>query len=195
MTITEESFASLTSYWREARYNLRWGSIFVLPAWLQVWWQTFSSGDELYLRAVRQGEEIIGIAPLLIRGETAAIVGSVDVCDYLDFVVAPGLEKDFFNALLDDLDQKGIKQLDLKPLRPDSTVLTHLLTVAKDRKYEVLCHEEGVSVELDLPSTWDEYLATLTAKQRHEVKRKLRRLWEAGNLAYRCVEVSQQVGD
>jgi len=194
MTITEESFTSLTTYWTEARHNLRWGSIFVLPSWLRVWWQTFGFGAELYLRAVRQREKIIGIAPLLIRGETASIVGGAGVCDYLDFVATPGMEGDFFDALLDDLGQKGISQLDLKPLRPDSTVLTHLLTIAQNRKYEVLCHEEGVSVELDLPSTWDEYLATLAKKQRHEVKRKLRRLWEAGNVDYRCIEVSLEVG-
>jgi len=195
MTITEESFTSLTAYWTEAGHNLKWGSIFVSPSWLRVWWQTFGFGAELYLRAVRQREEIIGIAPLLIRGETASIVGSADVCDYLDFVVTPGMEKDFFNILLGDLGQRGISQLNLKPLRPDSTVLTHLLAIAREQGYEVLCHEEGVSVELDLPSTWDEYLATLAKKQRHEVKRKLRRLWEAGNVDYRCVEVSREVGD
>ena len=168
-TVTEESFASLSSYWTDSRHNLNWGSIFVLPSWLQVWWQVFGSGAELYLRAVRQREKIIGIAPLLVKEKTASIVGSADVCDYLDFVVAPGLERDFFSVLLDDLRQKSINQLDLRPLRPDSTVLPDLVDIAKERKYEVLCHEEGVSVELGLPSTWDEYLATLTKKQRHEV--------------------------
>jgi CelD/BcsL family acetyltransferase involved in cellulose biosynthesis len=195
MAITEESFASLTSYWTEAKHNLRWNSIFVLPSWLQVWWQTFGPGAELYLRAVRRGEEIIGIAPLLIREETASIIGSADVCDYLDFIVAPGAERDFFSELLDDLKQKDVAHLELRPLRPDSTVLTDLVAIAQNRKYEVLCHEEGVSVELDLPSTWDEYLAALAKKQRHEVKRKLRRLWEVGDVSYRCVEVSQGVGD
>jgi len=194
-TVTEESFAGLNSYWTDSRYNLNWGSIFVFPGWSQVWWQVFGSGAELYLRAVRQREKIIGIASLLIRERTASIIGSADVCDYLDFVVAPGMERDFFSVLLDDLRQKGINHLDLRPLRPDSTVLTDLVALARQRKYEVLCHEEGVSVELDLPSTWDEYLATLTKKQRHEVKRKLRRLWEAGNVDYRCVKVSSAVGD
>jgi len=195
MTITEESFASLTSYWTEAKYNLGWNSVFVLPGWLQVWWQTFEPEAELYLRAVRQKDKIIGIAPLLIRDKTASIIGSADVCDYLDFIVASGKERDFFSELLDDLKQKGVSHLDLRLLRPDSTVLTDLVAVAQNRKYEVLCHEEGVSVELDLPSTWDEYLATLAKKQRHEVKRKLRRLWEAGDVSYRCIEVSQGVGD
>ena len=83
--------------------------------------------------------------------------------------------------------------MDLKPVRPDSTVLTNLVALAKQRQYEVLYQEEGVSVELDLPSTWDEYLTMLTKKQRHEVKRKLRRLWKADNVDYRCVKVSQDV--
>jgi len=135
MTVTEESFATLNLYWREKKYNLKWDSIFVLPAWLQVWWQTFGSGAELYLRAVWHGGEIIGIAPLLIKGKTAAFVGSTDVCDYLDFVITPTREGEFFNALLDDLKARGIGQLDLTPLRPDSTVLTHLLKIAREKKY------------------------------------------------------------
>jgi len=145
---------------------------------------------------VRQEEKIIGIAPLLIRGETASIIGSADVCDYLDFIVASGIERDFFTVLLDDLRQKGINHLDLRPLRPDSTVLTDLVGIARERRYEVLCKEEGVSVELDLPATWEEYLAILARKQRHEVRRKLRRLWEAGDVQHRCVEVGRsEVGD
>ena len=193
--ITQESFDSLASCWADPSHRLRWNSIFVLPAWLKVWWQEFGAGAELYLSAVRQGEKIIGIAPLLVGEGKAAIVGSADVCDYLDFVVAPGMERDFFDVLLDDLREKGINHLDLRPLRPDSTVLTHLVGIAQNRKYEVHCDKEGVSVELDLPATWDEYLAILDKKQRHEVRRKLRRLWEAGNVDYRCLEVSQGVGD
>ncbi|MFC1934364.1 GNAT family N-acetyltransferase [Chloroflexota bacterium] len=194
-TITQESFDSLASYWADPGHRLRWNSPFVLPAWLKVWWQEFGGGEELYLGAIRQGEQIIGIAPLLIREKTASIIGSADVCDYLDFIVAPGRERDFFTVLLDDLRQKGINHLDLGPLRSDSTVLTDLVPMAQERKYEVLCHQEDVSFELDLPATWDEYLAGLSKKQRHEVKRKLRRLLEAGNIEHRCFEVSQKIGD
>jgi len=194
-TITQESFASLTSYWTDLRYNLRWESIFVLPKWLEVWWQAFGSGAELYLCAVWQREKIIGIAPLLVRDKTASIIGSADVCDYLDFVVTPGMEGDFFTVLLDDLGQRGINHLDLRSLRPDSAVLTDLLVIAQNRKYDVFCSLEDVSLELDLLPTWDEYLATLTGKQRHEVRRKLRRLWEAGDVDYHIVEDSAAVHD
>ncbi len=117
-----------------------------------------------------------------------SLLGSVDVCDYLDFVAAPGMERDFFTVLFNDLKQKGVTHLDLKSLRSDSTVLTSLIGLAQDQGYKVLCQPEDVSLELDLPSTWEEYLATLTAKQRHEVRRKLRRLIEAGKVDYHIIE-------
>lgn len=195
MTTAEESFATLHSYWTEARY-LRWSSIFILPDWMRVWWQSFNNGAELYLRTVRQGAEIIGIAPLFIKNKTASLIGSADVCDYLDFVLTPDREKEFFGVLLDDLIEYGVSKLDLGPLRPDSSVLNYLVDMARNRNYPVLCREDGVSVELDLPITWDEYLAVLAPKQRHEVKRKLRKLAGAGKVAYRCVEVNPpQVAD
>jgi len=193
--VTQESFDSLASCWINPSHSLKWNSLFVLPAWLKVWWQELGTGAELYLGTVRQGERVIGIAPLLVREGRASLIGSTDVCDYLDFVVAPGRERDFFNVLLDDLREKGINQLDLRPLRPDSTVLTYLVSIAQNRGYEVLCYPEDVSLELDLPSTWDEYLAILTAKQRHEVRRKLRRLAEAGKAYYHFVEDSVAVHD
>lgn len=194
-TVKRESFDSLASCWANPSHSLRWNSLFVLPIWLKVWWQELRAGAELYLDAIRQGERVIGIAPLLVREGRASLIGSADVCDYLDFVVAPGRERDFFSVLLDDLREKGVNQLDLRPLRPDSTVLTHLVSIAQNRRYEVLCHPEDVSLELDLPSTWDEYLTILTAKQRHEVRRKLRRLSEAGKVDYHFVKDGVAVHD
>jgi CelD/BcsL family acetyltransferase involved in cellulose biosynthesis len=194
-TLTVESLDSVTSSFDKLRHCLKWGSIFVLPAWLKVWWETFGGESELYLRTLWQGEETIGFAPLRIDEETASFIGSADVCDYLDFVITPEREGDFFKVLLDDLREKGIKKLDLRPLRPDSTVLAQLVSIAQNRGYEVTCRPEDVSLELDLPATWNEYLAILKTKQRHEVRRKLRRLWEAGNVEHHCVEVSREVDD
>ncbi len=137
-TTTQESFASLASYRADPKQALRWEPIFVLPVWLETWWQSFGGEDELYLRAVRQGERIIGVAPLFIRKGVASIIGSADVCDYLDFIVVPSRERDFFAILLDDLKQNGVSQLDLRPLRPESTVLTHLVALARERGYDVI---------------------------------------------------------
>ncbi len=187
-TVTQESFDSLASYWTRPTHSLSWNIVFVLPPWLEVWWRAFSTGVELNLVAVREEGEIIGLAPLKVSRKTASFIGSADVCDYLDFVVAPGRETDFFSVLLDDLKQRGVDRLELRPVRPDSTVLTKLVDIIKQRGGEVLCQPEDVSFEMDLPTTWDEYLESLTTKQRHEVRRKLRRLLEAGKINYRSMK-------
>jgi CelD/BcsL family acetyltransferase involved in cellulose biosynthesis len=172
-----------------------WNCIFVLPPWLEVWWHDFGSEAELYLGAFRKGGTITGIAPLLLRGTEASFIGSTDLCDYLDFVIVPGEEVDFFNILLDDLQGRGIRRLNLRPLRPNSTVLTYLVGIARNRNYDVSHKVEDVSLELDLPPTWQEYLNTLTQKQRHEVNRKLRRFGEAGDVNYRVVQDSDSLLD
>jgi CelD/BcsL family acetyltransferase involved in cellulose biosynthesis len=193
--VTRESFDSLTSYWADKDSHLQWSSVFVLPAWMKVWWQEFGAGAELYLRAARQDKSVIGIAPLKVNDGRASIIGSEDVCDYLDFITVPGMEAEFFNALLDDLKKQGIKQLDLKPLRPDSVALTFLADIARNRGCQVRQEDNAVSLELELPATWDEYLEMLDKKQRHEMRRKLRRLWETDNVDYHCYEVGNDAGD
>src|SRR4030042_3761455 len=102
--VTPESFDSIARTWRDPQSPLNWDCLFVLPPWLKVWWQEFGSDAGLHLCAVDHNGATIGIAPLQIRGEEASFIGSKEVCDYLDFIVVPGRELDFFSRLLDDLE-------------------------------------------------------------------------------------------
>ena len=186
-SVIEDNLDGLKSYRTDSRQKLDWPAVFVLPEWMQVWWQVFGAGAEIRIRTVREGEKVIGIAPLMVKDGAALLIGDTDVCDYLDFVVTPGQEKEFFNLILDELKQSGISRLDLKHVRPDSTVLSSLAPLAESRGYQVISTREDVSLEMDLPSTFEGYLASLDAKQRHEVRRKLRRLNEEGTIEYRFV--------
>ena len=182
---TKESFDSIYSDWKKLQANSPASSIFSSPEWSKIWWQQFGSGAKLHLGAVRYQGKAVGIAPLLIRNDIAFFIGSSDVCDYLDFVVEPGNEEKFFSELLDNLNAEGIPRLELASLRSDSTVLTSLVKIAPRQAWQISCSQEDVSVELTLPATWEEYLQLLSGKQRHELKRKLRRLNEEGELNYR----------
>jgi len=191
-TIALETPETLSSYWRDPQSPLQWNCFFVLPSFLEVWWREFGVGAELSSCVVRQRGAVIGIAPLCLRGDEAYFLGSPDVSDCLDFVVAPGTERAFFHIILDDLSRQGITRLRLNPLRPDSTVLVHLLDVAKDRGHRVHCQTVDVSLEVDLPPAWEDYLGTLHPKQRHEVKRKLRRLQEHGTVTFRTLDANHE---
>jgi CelD/BcsL family acetyltransferase involved in cellulose biosynthesis len=187
-TTTREDLNGIESYRSDSSRNLNWSSVFILPAWLKVWWQVFRPAAEAYISVVQRDGKTIGIAPLMVREETAFFIGNTDVCDYLDFITAPGEEEGFFNTLLDELKKEGIRRLDLKNVREDAVVLTRLAPVARGRRCDVVETQEDVTVEMELPAAFEQYLEGLDGKQRHEVRRKLRRLAAAGDINFRFVD-------
>ncbi len=182
--VTLEDLASLSALWKDRAANLDWDCPFILPPWLTVWWQHFGAGSEIHIATVRDEGRVIGVAPLKLNGKTASIIGSKDVCDYLDFIVAPGHEEAFSTQLIDHLKTRGVERLDLGLLRPDSFVLARLAPVARDRGCQIVTKQEDVSYETELPADWEAYLQLLDTKQRHEVRRKLRRLPEGGQVDF-----------
>ena len=192
-SVSQESFRSLLEIRDNYTTRLEWEPLFISPMWLEVWWSVFGNDRELYLTSVREDDSVIGIAPLMIENGITSIIGSADVCDYLDLIVLPNRDQDFFDALVDDLKRKGVKQLNLESLRPDSRVLTGITDAALRRGCEVTLTPCDVTLEMKLPCTWDDYLLVLNSKQRHEVRRKLRRLEEVGNFEYRSISGSTPV--
>jgi CelD/BcsL family acetyltransferase involved in cellulose biosynthesis len=188
-----EDFNSLSSLFSQQDSGLCWNLVFTLPAWLKTWWQYFGGGAEACLRSIRLEQKIIGIAPLQIRQGIASIIGSVNVCDYQDCVVVPGHEIDFYNALLDDLVKQGAAGLLLETVRPDSTIALNLLPLARERGYAVEYNQVDVSADMPLPSSWEDYLAALEGKQRHEIKRKMGNLQEIGETSYQTVAEKEAI--
>jgi len=187
-TAAVESFDTIDAYVDRLGCGNQGEHVFMLPRWMQAWRQAFKPDDELHLCLMKKNEELIGVAPLSINGATASFVGSADVCDYLDFSVTPGYEEEFYHALLDDLTKRHVTELDLRCLRPESTVLSHLAEAAEKRGGECSLEQDGVSLEMDLPGDWDYYLDILEGKQRHEVRRKLRRLHEEAEVKFLALE-------
>ena len=191
--IEEIDFDRFAAYRNDSGHALAWECLFGLPEWQRVWWREFGGPSQLnILRAGHQGE-VIGIAPLMVSGQRASFIGGADVCDYLDFIVSPAKAADFFNLLLDHLKRHGISELDLGPLHPKSTVLSSLVPIVEHRGGKFSLTPQDVTLELDLPATWDEYLGLLKGKQRHEVRRKLRRLHEAGDINFRVIEDAREI--
>jgi CelD/BcsL family acetyltransferase involved in cellulose biosynthesis len=182
--VTLETFDALLEDWEKLQSNSN-SHIFSTYQWSQVWWQQFGNDYSLSLEVMREQGAPVGIAPLRNKNGVASFVGSQDICDYLDFVVVPGYEDRFSGALLEKLISSGIHTIDLVPVRTDSVVYTSLQKIASQRGFRTTCEQTDISLDMPLPSTWDDYLKHLTGKQRHELKRKVRRLNEMGNMAYR----------
>lgn len=179
--VAAETFESL------AGRRLKWPSPFVLPGWMRAWQEVFAPQAELWIRSFQKGETVVGVAPLLVENRTARLIGGPDVCDHLDLAAA-GRTGEFCRAFLDYAKVEGIERLELNPLRPDSAVMKALAPAAREKGYAVSIREEDLLFEVELPGSWDEYLQALTGKQRHEVRRKLRRLENSAAAEFRVLE-------
>jgi CelD/BcsL family acetyltransferase involved in cellulose biosynthesis len=194
-TVTEESLTSLADLWSDPSQRLDWDCLFVLPAWLSAWWRCFGMEMTPFLRSVRKRDAIIGIAPLMIRDQTAFFMGDAAICDYLDFVVAPGEEATFFTALVKDLRGRGIAHLVLDAVRADSVIIRYLAGLAARLGCRFFLDPQDVAMAVDLPETWNAYLRHLSGKERHEIRRKFRRLREAAAFDFRSAENPMEVAE
>jgi CelD/BcsL family acetyltransferase involved in cellulose biosynthesis len=185
-SVTRETLGALSACWASAGAGLNWSCLFMLPPWIQPWLEHFSGIRQPHIYKITEKGELLGFAPLLVQDDEASLIGSPDVCDYLDFIVAPGRQKDFFSALVTYLRQQGIATLDLGPLRPDSAAQAYFGCSGS-------FSQEDASYELLLPHDWEGYLSGLNVQQRHEVRRKLRRLEEAARFAYRIVNKPEAI--
>lgn len=180
--IQEADFAPLETEWLELLRDSPVDHIFLTPYWVEAWWRHLGSG-ELRLLSLRREGKLVAVAPLVKQDQVFCLAADRDVCDYADIVVRRGEEAGVAGALLDYLAHQEAGFC-FGPLQPQSPLLGHLAPLAQQRGYTMATQELTPSVSLELPRSWEEYLETLSGKERHEVRRKLRRLYEAGEVSF-----------
>ncbi len=180
LTVHNEEFDRVSAEWEGLITQMPDPIPFATPTWQRVWLKHFLGERSLRLLTIRDGERLIGIAPLISEGDRAEFVGNYSICDYMDVVVTPGFEPQFFASLLEHLAERGAKTLDLRGLRLETPTLAAITAAAPAAGFTAVREDEALSPKVCLPDTWDEYLSTLSKKDRHELRRKLRRLDTAG---------------
>jgi len=175
-----EPYQGTEQQWHDLLSSCAADTLFITPGWQKVWWEQFGDGAEKLLLCLKGENSIEAIAPLARRNGTISFIGSQDVCDYNDFLVSRGAEARFYPCLLGHLDGEEWETLELSSLPESSPTLAYLPDLARQRGYSVELKEEDVAPALSLPDSWDAYLGTLSKKDRHELRRKLRRLGQIG---------------
>ena len=175
------SFHDIQSEWESVLEESPADTLFLTPQWQEVWWDTFGDGRTMVGFSYPgphgvAGDGVAAIASLAKSGDTVSFVGSQDTFDYNDFPIRRGYEEGFYETLLECLDEQDCRKLRLDSLRESSPTLEHLPEMARSRGYTVEIEQEDVTSGIALPGTWDEYLGLLNKKDRHELRRKLRRM-------------------
>ncbi|NOT05872.1 MAG: GNAT family N-acetyltransferase [Anaerolineales bacterium] len=157
----------------------------------RTWWEHRGGGEwekaDLILITASEDDKLIGIAPLFISdydGQSALLlIGSIEISDYLDLIVRMDDHARFVSGLLDFLASTltdkwcGVDWYNL----PDSSItLTALKEEAAQRGWSHLEEIYRPTPRIALNGDFDEYLSRVEKKQRHEIRRKMRRAEESG---------------
>ncbi len=170
------------------------GCLFLSRQWQEVWWENQGDGRELTGFSLEAPDGTTSaVASLARSGDSIGFVGSPDTFDYNDFLVRPGFEETFYPALLDILDGWEWSELRLDSLIEHSPTLAYLPDLATGRGYSVETEYEDVTSGVCLPGDWEAYLALLSKKDRHELRRKLRRLDAQTDWRWYCLTTPDEV--
>lgn len=175
--------------------NLLKGSVsdtpFLRYEYQRAWWEHRGGGEwnqaELVLVTAREDEKLIGIAPLFIseydEQPALLLIGSIEISDYLDLIVRMDDHARFMIGLLDFLASSlpdNWRSLDWYNLPDSSPTLAALKVESTQRGWTH--HEEMYrpTPRIALNGDFEEYLSRVEKKQRHEIRRKMRRAEESG---------------
>jgi CelD/BcsL family acetyltransferase involved in cellulose biosynthesis len=184
-TVRLEESARLDGEWRALLRRSCVRNVFVSPLWLRVWWEEFGHGRQLLLLTARQGQELVAVAPLMRDGQRLEFAGDTQLCDYMDVTVAQGAEEAAALAFLRSLDEVAVggwQEVTIGAIPEYSPTLEAWPAVAQTLGLAASIGLEDVCPQVSLPSVWEEYLTGLKGKDRHELRRKLRRLAKGASL-------------
>jgi CelD/BcsL family acetyltransferase involved in cellulose biosynthesis len=195
LAVRDEPFEAAAPEWADLVARTPSAIPFVTPAWQRVWLRHFQADRQVRVFTARDGDRLAAVAPLLIDGDHAEFVGHYSICDYMDAVVTPGAETAFFGELLARLAADGVRTIDLRGVRQWSPALEAIAAAAPASGFACAREDEALSPSVELASDWESYLGGLSKKDRHELRRKLRRLDASGDVELKVVTEAAPAGE
>lgn len=178
---TAAVFSTLAQEWNPLLKRSRSDLIFLTHQWQQTWWEVYQPGELRVVTGRTEDGHLAGIAPWFIQQQAGKrivrTIGCIDVTDYLAVLADQRHEAAFFAALADYLaaSTEHFDRISLCNIPQDSPTLAYLPALLEERGFTVKTKVQEVCPIVTLGGEWNDYLAQLDKKQRHEVRRKLRR--------------------
>ncbi|HWS24909.1 MAG TPA: GNAT family N-acetyltransferase [Anaerolineales bacterium] len=188
----ESGFDQLELNWNALLINAVTHSPFLRFEYLRNWWKTKGGGEwhepsRLLIISSWHNGQLVGIAPFFSTInrdgiEVLALLGSIEISDSLDLIVSPENHELFCSEvwkiiLLDDRFPKNLEWYNLPIVSPTISTFERL---ARQSGVTVIQEVYQPSPTILLPASFDGYLASIDKKQRHEIRRKIRRAEESG---------------
>lgn len=176
------AFDALRAEWNKLVFTSSANEVFLTIQWQEAWWRHLGEG-ELWVTAVRDpAGMLLAIFPChVLEADGRRIlrfIGCVEVTDYLDLILAKGHEETLLPLFVESLLGPAAPAWDAVELCniPQASMTLRLLPeLARAAGLAVEVRQRDVCPVIPLPASWEAYLMMLDKKQRHEIRRKLRR--------------------
>ncbi|HLC03578.1 MAG TPA: GNAT family N-acetyltransferase [Anaerolineales bacterium] len=187
----DSGFSALAEKWNQLLARSVTDVPFMRHEFLQTWWSTLGGGEwrdaELNIGVARDlAGDLVGLAPFF-RTRTLddrpglLLLGSIEISDYLDLIAPEAVIDLFAENLLKALAVDPLQAwevIDLYNVLETSPTLDALRSAAENQGWTYTQTRFRPSPVVELPDDWEMYLAGLGKKQRHELRRKMRRAAE-----------------
>ncbi len=157
-------------------------------AWASTWWRHYGAGGTLgrkrlcVLGVKDEAGRLVGIAPWYVQwspvwGRVLRFLGSGEVCsEYLGVLAEAGQEEPVAGALADWLAEAEAKEdrwdlAELTSVDAEDLAAGFLIEALRSRDLAVHCRRGPSCWRIELPGTWQEYLAMLSRSRRKKIYR------------------------
>lgn len=182
---SSSEFAALEATWEALQAGAAVTSVFVTFDWQYQWWRAYGRGRSLRLLVATCGDDVLGILPLCVSVERVmgypvrvlqfVGTGGDTSPDDLGPVLAAGREAEVARLLADAAVRvPGWDVIRLRDVQPGSVFTAAMAGAARSAALSCTVGRSERIAYLDLPQTWDAWLASLHRDRRYRV-RKIRK--------------------
>lgn len=188
-----DSFLGLKEAWDNLVASAAVEHPFVTHEWIRTWWESFGGTRTLHIAVAREGNTVVGIAPMLeetdrfygfkLRKLTFIWNSHVPRCDFI-VEGREGRRLDIYRALWAYIAAPARRwDLLLLPQLPEgSPTLTWLKELASASGFLVGTWSSDSSPYVTISGTWEDYLASLPRKHRANLFNRTARLSLLGKI-------------
>tara|TARA_Y100000590_G_scaffold81784_1_gene91075 strand:+ start:42237 stop:43229 length:993 start_codon:yes stop_codon:yes gene_type:complete len=136
--------------------------------------------------------ELLAIVPLSIANNKATFLSDYNTTDFQDLLIRDQSDQAIWQEIIDYLFKQGVESIDLISIKDSSSSVKEINNLQHSTSWNIEESDWDVDPYLALPNSWEDYLANLRKKDRHELKRKFRRLENAGDISYSLFDHNTQ---
>ncbi len=190
----ERVFDQLRPEWDALLHRSTADLIFCTWEWQSSWWKAYHAGQLWVITCRDDNGQLVGIASWFIEnnnGERVVrTVGCVDVTDYVDIIADPAHVEAVHDALAAFLrdNADAYDRINWCNIPESSPSLARFPETLQAHGFTTEIEFQEVCPVIELPDDWEGYLERLDKKQRHEIRRKMRRAESEARIEWRVVD-------